>query len=389
MLADVGDGRVLARTGPGQAVDVLEELLRHEVRVRLVADDGGRAQAHGVGEHHVRSALLDEGRQLRGDLRRHHARRIDVVVLRVDGQLVADGELGRFACARRCLHVHGALQGRLRRQLVDGRHGAQQLDLLLLSLDGTRERQPGAERLAGGHLVGLDRQRLGDPHPPRRDRALAGGEGRVAHLRVVRMGELERAVIEVQRGGLALARLGADPEQVRGAAVEPAALAVDHPCLDQSGLVPARELLVGQVRDVAAESLLGRGFVEAEVQPDAAHALALELQRHASVGIQAGVGQRRGDGRFRTGEVARVHQRHDVGGCGEPRTDVRGTGRRILRGRGQREQPRRERRGERHGHEVAGTGPVRTRVAPLPVTHASRRHRQPPPRSPRIRLMAV
>lgn len=46
--------------------------------------------------------------------------------------------------------------------------------------------------------------------------------------------------------------------------------------LDQAKLVPAREFLVGQVGNPAAYGGLGGSLVEAEIQADAAHALALE-----------------------------------------------------------------------------------------------------------------
>ncbi|MNI28486.1 hypothetical protein D3C73_822640 [compost metagenome] len=56
--------------------------------------------------------------------------------------------------------------------------------------------------------------------------------------------------------------------------------------LDQPLLVPVCELFVGQVGNPAAYRCLGSGFVEAEIQFDAAHALVLEVGRcgHAVCG---------------------------------------------------------------------------------------------------------
>src|SRR5690606_31415323 len=96
-----------------------------------------------------------------------------------------------------------------------------------------------------------------------------------------------------------------------GAAAEPAALAVDHPRLDEAGRVPARELGVAQVGDVAAQPLLRASFVEAEVEQDAAHAFALEFERGALVGTERGVREGGGDRGLGTLEVTGVDQVDD------------------------------------------------------------------------------
>ena len=74
-------------------------------------------------------------------------------------------------------------------------------------------------------------------------------------------------------------RFRAQPEQVGHRAVEVAGLAVDVEAFDQSGGVPPLELVFAQVRYLRADALPDRHTIQAEFQADAAHALALELQR--------------------------------------------------------------------------------------------------------------
>jgi hypothetical protein len=106
-------------------------------------------------------------------------------------------------------------------------------------------------------------------------------------------------------GSARRARFRADPEQVRRGAVEVQAPAVDVHPLEQALPIPARELVAGEVRDLLAHARFDRARVLVEIQADAAHAFALVLQ-YARVERRGGR-QRRGDRRFRAGEVAGIH----------------------------------------------------------------------------------
>jgi hypothetical protein len=124
------------------------------------------------------------------------------------------------------------------------------------------------------------------------------------HLPVVRIDGLQGARGEGLGIGAAPARLLADPEQVGRGAVEVQTLAVDVHALEQALCIPARELLVLQVGDLAAHAFAHGGFVLVEVQADAVHALALERQ-DARI-ERAGLRQRFLDRALRAGEVTGV-----------------------------------------------------------------------------------
>ena len=199
----------------------------------------------------------------------------------VHGQVVAHREFGRLAGYRDALHVYGALQGILRRHLPASGHGPAQFDVLLLAGDGPRERDPGTHGLAGRHRVGVDHQGLGHPHPSREHAGGAiacGGQdlGVVGMQALIGPGRERRHRRRTARGGL-----GADPVQVGDGAVEVATLAVDVQVLDQAGGIPGVEFGLLQVRDRLPQPGQHRATVEAEVQADAAHALAFECQRLA------------------------------------------------------------------------------------------------------------
>ena len=78
------------RSGPRDAIDRGEELLRDAISVFLVADDLARELADVGREHHVRRALGNERCELGRSRRRANLGGIDGVVLAKNRQLVAD-----------------------------------------------------------------------------------------------------------------------------------------------------------------------------------------------------------------------------------------------------------------------------------------------------------
>src|ERR671910_872893 len=94
VVAYVRDGRILARTGPGNFVNGCVKLLRDAQRVGLIADDLPRQQAYRLIEYDVRRTL----RYVRSECWRNFYRRdpvrIKIVVLGEDGKFVAHREAG-------------------------------------------------------------------------------------------------------------------------------------------------------------------------------------------------------------------------------------------------------------------------------------------------------
>ena len=111
------------------------------------------------------------------------------------------------------------------------------------------------------------------------------------------------------RGRPPRACLRADPEQIGRCALEVAPLSIDIEVLDQPGRVPARELVVAQVRNLPAHLRLGGLGIQSEVEPDARHAFALEGVVLTRGRAQRGVLQRSGNGGIGFGERATVDLR--------------------------------------------------------------------------------
>src|SRR5690606_28536744 len=120
VVADVADGRILARAGPRDRVHRRVQLLRDAPGVGFVAHDLARERVQVVCEQRVRGALGDARGQLRRDFRRDDAFGVYFEVAGADVELVAGLEGRLLAGDRRLLEVDGALEGGGRRELVRG-----------------------------------------------------------------------------------------------------------------------------------------------------------------------------------------------------------------------------------------------------------------------------
>jgi hypothetical protein len=118
----------------------------------------------------------------------------------------------------------------------------------------------------------------------------------------------ERRLRLAARGGSRV-----DAEQVRHRAREVAFVAVDGQVLEEVGVVPRREFFLAQVGYGFAELRANLSLAESEIEADAAHALTLELQRIARIGIDGFHRQRLRDRGVGFGETAGVDQRRDAG----------------------------------------------------------------------------
>ena len=177
-------------------------------------------------------------------------RSVELAISAEHGELVTDLEFRRLSGPRMSLQVGRALHLRFGRDDGAGWLARDQAHVLLLSCDAARERQPGAQRFARGHRVGLDRQAVSDAHVPRCEARTAAGAGVVAQLPVVRIALSSGLSVNSTGGCAPRARLGAQAEQVRGGAREVAALAVDVHVLEQARRIPGVELRVAQVGDL-------------------------------------------------------------------------------------------------------------------------------------------
>ncbi|MEO8779159.1 MAG: hypothetical protein ABI389_10880, partial [Rhodanobacter sp.] len=99
-----------------------------------------------------------------------------------------------------------------------------------------------------------------------------------------------------------------EPEQVARRAFEVQRATVDALVFQQTGGIPAGKFSIGQVRDAFAHARLDVVGAEGEIEQNAAHALALELQRPASIGGQVGPIQRRTDISFGGMELTGVDE---------------------------------------------------------------------------------
>ena len=181
-----------------------------------------------------------------------------------------------------------------------GRPAGKKADVFLLALVGTRIRNPCTHRLARGHGVGIDRQRLGDLHALGQHAGLARGFRLRDHLAI----EVDVIVIDLfrQTAGhewraalLPRRRFGAQVEQVGRRTVEVHPIAIDVHVLEQAVRVPACEIRVAEVGDLLAQLLLHLIGGQAEVQPHALHPFALEIKGAPRIRRQTRFLQRRID----------------------------------------------------------------------------------------------
>jgi hypothetical protein len=159
------------------------------------------------------------------------------------------------------------------------RFAAQQTQILLLAGQHARERDPGAQRFAGRHRIGVDDQRLGDAHAARRDAAPARRTRFPYRVEVVAIRALHRPRRRrFQRRCPARGGLRIEQEQVGNGAREVERLAVDDEVFELVARLPRLELPFTEVGDVPSQSLFHLRLGHREVEADAAHALALEFE---------------------------------------------------------------------------------------------------------------
>jgi len=205
------------------------------------------------------------------------------------------------------------LQRVFRRDVVRLRIAGQERQVLLLAGDHARIGNPCLHHLTLRHRICVHGERLGNPHPVRRHEAHAGVRGSGQHLGMVPMQVHIRPLAErFVRVGAQRAGFGAEAEQVGRGAIEIAPLAVDRHAFHEALRVEGIELHPGEAGDLATDPLDRVGPRQAEIQPDAPHALALELQRTAQLLRQRSIGQRGLDVGFGLRETTGFHLRHHL-----------------------------------------------------------------------------
>ena len=312
VVADIGNSGIFPRAGPGNAVDGGVEFLRDAPGVGFVADHLGGKQAQRLGKDDMRRAFGQVRREFRRSWRRQDFVRIDRVVLGIHGEVVADRELRRLAAPRALFQKYRTLQSGFRRDPVRGRFAVQEMQVFLLAGQGARVGQPGAHGFARRYGIGVYGQALRHAYMARRDAAAMAGQGRVTHFAMMGVGGFHRAVDQGLDGSATLQGLVAQAQQIRCGALEVQHAAVDELVFEQTRGIPARNVRVAGVGNLGAHARIEPVGRQGEIEQDAAHALALELQVGARGGGQIRGSQTFGDIRLGDLKLPRVDLRDDA-----------------------------------------------------------------------------